>query len=347
MRPYGSLASLATRVRPAGIMRSSISSVSAITTRSASSSSGSSSGSNSSSSTSDLAQRSLFINVRPPPATLAERRSVLGVLERYGKAELFKKLADNSSFVCIASSTVMANALVQRSPLQYELLAETLEAAKPWGQPRVASLVQPIETPSTAADRSGAASGAAGSSFSSSSPEWSSSSTSSSSSSSGGAQHRSFVVSVFPSNDYHHRTVVRNNPLHGPWPYDRDEGPSGMATIVSSNTDNYRDTFVYNALRAVVPESASSAALCDWRSRQPATGYDADVAALSSTTPADRNVAARIQERRQRRAHANKSILSSLMSRKVDNGNSINSSFNGNGNGNGSLKSEDIKRPNR
>lgn len=249
---------------------------------------------------------------------------MLGVLERYGKAELFKKLADNSSFVCIASSTAMATALVQRSPLQYELLAETLQAAQPWGQPRVASLVQPIETTSTAP-----------SSYSPSSS--SSSTTSSSSSSSSSLHHRSFVVSVFPSQDYHHRTVVRNAPLHGPWPRDLDEGPSGMATIVSANADGYRDTFVYNALRAVVPESASSAALCDWRTRLPGAGYEAAVSSTSGGSDGQANsAAARIQERRARRAHASKSILSSLAAGKT-----------GSGGGGSNGKPEGNKRPNR
>lgn len=40
-----------------------------------------------------LSQRSLFIRVRPAPTTLSERRSVLRVLERYGKTDMFKKLA--------------------------------------------------------------------------------------------------------------------------------------------------------------------------------------------------------------------------------------------------------------
>lgn len=233
-----------------------------------------------SSAASDLAQRSLFVNVRPPPATLSERRSVLGVLERYGKAEMFKKLADNGSFVCIASTTTMAAALVQRSPLQYELLAETLEAAQPWGAPRVAPAVQSILQP---------ASGAAPSPSRPPSPANAS------------LAQRSFVISVFPSENYHHRTAVRSSPLHGPWP--RDDEATSRAAAVASNADGYRDTFVYNALKQVVPESASSEALCDWRPRTEAAGRG-----LSDRA----GPAAHVHERRARRAHANKSLLSSL-----------------------------------
>ncbi|CAK7232287.1 hypothetical protein SBRCBS47491_008218 [Sporothrix bragantina] len=288
MRPY---------LHPAEAVAARLASQSrGITTRSLASTRSSSrisspSSSSSSSPSEPLAQRSLFVNVRPPPATLSERRSVLGVLERYGKAEMFKKLADNSSFVCIASSTAMATALVQRSPLQYELLAETLQAAQPWGQPRVAPVVQ-----SVVREGDGKVS---------------------SSSSSPGMVHRSFVVSVFPSPEYHHRTMVRNSPLHGPWPRDegRSSGPPGSSsamTAVAANADGYRETFVHNALKAVVPESASKEALCDWR---PRAEYKSGGGAGSGSSPKRHLAAARIQERRARRAHANKSILSSLVGR--------------------------------
>ncbi|CAK7263211.1 hypothetical protein SEPCBS119000_000379 [Sporothrix epigloea] len=246
-----------------------------------------------------LAQRSLFINVRPAPVTLSERRSVLGVLERYGKVEMFKKLADNSSFVCIASSKTMATVLVRRSPLQYELLAETLQTMQPWGQPRVANVVQSVLK---------AEGGHSSASVSAPSPSPSS-----------GVSHRSFVISVFPSPEYHHRTTIRNSPLHGPWPRDDGRllgppGPSSATTAVATNADGYRETFVYNALKAVVPESASSEALCDWRPRTEWNSGGASLAAAGSSS--ERHTAtARIQERLARRAHANKSVLSSLVGR--------------------------------
>ncbi|CAK7203512.1 hypothetical protein SEUCBS139899_006246 [Sporothrix eucalyptigena] len=283
-----------------------IAGVRSITTRSTTTSSSSSLPSSSPSE--NVTQRSLFVNVRPAPATLSERRSVLGVLERYGKVELFKKLADNSSFVCIASSTAMATALIKRSPLQYELLAETLQAAQPWGQPRVAPIVQSVVTSSGSASES---------------ESWTSSSSTSPSSTSTLA-HRSFVVSVFPSQDYYHRTMIRKSPLRGPWSRDEDRssGPS-LTAPVTSNTDGYRETFVHNALKAVVPENASSEALCDWRPRAElatASGNDADV------HPA----VARIQDRKARQAHAKTSVLSSLVGRSGSNG-----------------KSEETKRPNQ
>ena len=194
----------------------------------------------------------------------------------------------------------MATELVRRSPLQYELLAETLQAAQPWGQPRVAPAVQ-----SVLREGNGEAPHVRNSTTPSATP---------------GLAHRSFVVSVFPSPEYHHRTMARNSPLYGPWPRDegRPSGPPGssaMMTAVAANSDGYRETFVHNALKAVVPESASKEALCDWR---PRAEWKSSVSG-SSSTPLERHLAAvRIQERRARRAHANRSILSSLVGRAGD-----------------------------
>lgn len=40
-----------------------------------------------------VATRSMFVKVKPIPATLSQRRAVLKALQRYGDIEVFKKLA--------------------------------------------------------------------------------------------------------------------------------------------------------------------------------------------------------------------------------------------------------------
>ncbi len=282
---------------------------------------------------SGLAQRSLFVHVKPAPASLSERRSVLRVLERYGKTEMFKKLTvralsfcfvsrlfppnlqDNASFICIASTAAMASALIQRSPMQYEFLAETLQAVQPWGQPRVATLVQPVETTGTAS-AAAEATGTAKSTRTALSPP--------------GVAHRSFILSVFPSHDYHHRTVIRNSPLHGPWPEDDGAGEDGLGGsdgLQQQSSRDYKKTFVYNALKAVVPEGAAADALCDWRrpTRSSSSSSSSSSSAQHIQPPTDRQPAAgapaalaHIRERKARqarRAQASKSVLGELAAR--------------------------------
>ena len=41
----------------------------------------------------NIAARSLFIRVQPPPRSLSERRAVLRAMQRYGEVDMFKKLA--------------------------------------------------------------------------------------------------------------------------------------------------------------------------------------------------------------------------------------------------------------
>ncbi|EFX03556.1 pal1-like protein [Grosmannia clavigera kw1407] len=192
-----------------------------------------------------LAQRSLFIRVRPAPTTLSERRSVLRVLERHGKTEMFKKLADNASFIAIAATAATASTLINRSPIQYEFLSETFETVQPWGNPRVATLVQPIETRRIGEGE--VAETAAGSADTSNRRQTEH------------VQHKSFVVSVFPSQDYRHQTMLRLSPLHGPWP--KDFSAVLAPSLTGRGNVAYKNTFVYNALRAVVPESAASEGL--------------------------------------------------------------------------------------
>jgi len=61
-----------------------------------------------------------------------------------------------------------------------------------------------------------------------------------------GNDRNTFVLHIFPTETYKHKTNIRYSPLHGPWP---DEKPS---------------SFVTSALRVVVPKDMAGRALWDW-----------------------------------------------------------------------------------
>lgn len=196
------------------------------------------------------ADRSLFIRVQPPPANLGERRAVLRAIQRYGDVDMFKKLAvgpvwpanrvalplsadgclpacaqDSASFVSIASSASMAADLVRRSPLTVEFITDKFDTAQ---QPLApASFTSPIQPIETSAAAAPATETRSGARVS----------------------HRSFVLGVFPADGYRHKTTIRQSPLHGPWP----------------QAGGDKHTFVYNALRDVVPDGPGADALCDWQ----------------------------------------------------------------------------------
>ena len=125
------------------------------------------------------------------------------------------------------------------------------------------------------------------------------------------ASGRNFVVSVFPAAAYPHRTAIRNGPLYGPWPEDIEP--------MLATSPSFKNTFTYNALRGVVPESASADALCDWR---PRIAFGAPVSNASEGDghrPAPGHMheskVARIRDRKARRSHATRSVLAGLVDR--------------------------------
>ncbi|KAJ4413872.1 hypothetical protein N0V82_008273 [Gnomoniopsis sp. IMI 355080] len=60
---------------------------------------------------------------------------------------------------------------------------------------------------------------------------------------------KTFTLWVKPSgNEYNHKTIIRRNPIHGPWP-----------EVKKSDHD-----FAYYALKEVVPDSVAQHGLCDW-----------------------------------------------------------------------------------
>ncbi|KAK4144207.1 uncharacterized protein C8A04DRAFT_28109 [Dichotomopilus funicola] len=67
--------------------------------------------------------RAVLVKVTPAPTTLSERRAVLGVLKKYAEIDVFKKLHDPSHFVSITSQPRMADTLIAKSPLEFDLAA--------------------------------------------------------------------------------------------------------------------------------------------------------------------------------------------------------------------------------
>lgn len=91
--------------------------------------------------------------------------------------------------------------------------------------------------------------------------------------------HKTFILHIFPTQSYKHKTMIRYSPLHGPWP---DDKPS---------------SFVTSALRVIVPKDMAAKGLWDWE-----TGGQAEKAAPRTPDKIDH-----IQERMQRRENRTRS----------------------------------------
>ncbi|KAK3684896.1 hypothetical protein B0T22DRAFT_464421 [Podospora appendiculata] len=138
--------------------------------------------------------RSIYLRVKPAPATLSERRAVLGALKQHGEIEVFKKLQDASSFISVATNRATADTIIARSPLEFEYVNESAHAAGSHDDKSLAD--------------AGAEAGTAG------------------------EPKRTFVVEVFPAGNYGHKSTVKRSPLHGPWP--GDNGPLGGESFATA-----------------------------------------------------------------------------------------------------------------
>ncbi|KAK3327750.1 hypothetical protein B0T19DRAFT_172906 [Cercophora scortea] len=132
--------------------------------------------------------RSIYLRVKPAPATLSERRAVLGALKQHGEIEVFKNLQDASSFISVATNLTTADTLIGRSPLEFEYVNESSAHS--------ASL-HDVEPPADA-DAEAAADDL----------------------------KRTFVIEVFPGDKYGHKSTIQRSPLHGPWPCEADADKS-------------------------------------------------------------------------------------------------------------------------
>ncbi|KAI5462405.1 hypothetical protein BGZ63DRAFT_423663 [Mariannaea sp. PMI_226] len=72
--------------------------------------------------TKSCSPRSISIAVSPTPVSFAERRSVLQVLERYGRIEFFKLIPNHDSmFISLMKEEEAARKLVATSPISYNV----------------------------------------------------------------------------------------------------------------------------------------------------------------------------------------------------------------------------------
>lgn len=143
--------------------------------------------------------------------------------------------------------------------MKYEFVTSRSDSIQPWGAPGITSPVEPILA-------------------STPSPNNTSKHTTDH------LSQKSFEMHIFPSPGYKHKTTIRYAPVHGPWPEeDRKE----------------RDSFVYNALRAVVPKGIAAEALCDWETGGQLSD-EARVLRAQSDAPAEAHVLERQRRRKLR-----------------------------------------------
>lgn len=96
---------------------------------------------------------------------------------------------------------------------------------------------------------------------------------------------KTFTLWVKPSgNDYNHKTIIRRNPIHGPWP-----------EVKKSDHD-----FAYYALKEVVPDSVAQHGLCDWTTGGQLS-EDVKLARLDEGSGENWHIRDRIERRRNRK----------------------------------------------
>ncbi|ROV87047.1 hypothetical protein VMCG_10860 [Cytospora schulzeri] len=192
--------------------------------------------------------RSLFIKVLPTPASLSERRAVLHALRRYGQIEIFKRLPNPETFICVPTKGDMASDLVSRSPLTFKFISETLDSIEAKSLPGIspAGVASPIhvheESNNGRPPRPGVNNKAQ-------SPD---------------DMVKTFTMHINPSQSYYeHKTNIRLSPIHGPWP----------------RTPEQDQDSVYFALREVVPSDMAREGLCDWHTGGQLSGEPASIRA--------------------------------------------------------------------
>ncbi|KUI74111.1 hypothetical protein VM1G_09908 [Cytospora mali] len=190
--------------------------------------------------------RSLFVKVFPTPANLSERRAVLHALKRHGQIEIFKRLPNPETFVCAPTKSEVASELINRSPLTFKFVSETLDSIEAKSLPGISpvGVAAPIQIHENKArlppspDRAAQAS-----------PN---------------DMVKTFTMHINPSQSYYeHKTNIRLSPIHGPWP----------------KTPEQDQDFVYFALKEVVPNDIAREGLCDWHSGGQLSGEPAAIRA--------------------------------------------------------------------
>ncbi|KAK3988669.1 hypothetical protein QBC44DRAFT_329091 [Cladorrhinum sp. PSN332] len=144
--------------------------------------------------------RTIYLKVKPAPATLSERRAVLQMLKQHGDVQMFQRLIDASSFVSLAGTKIIADRIIARSPLTFKYNDDTN---------RNPTLTAP--------------------------------------------QKKEFLIHVYATENYFHKTQIRDSPLHGRWDIDPFDiwHPHTLST---------------NSLPQVVPPGMGHRGLTDWES---------------------------------------------------------------------------------
>lgn len=164
---------------------------------------------------------------------------------------------NNASFIAVPKKDKIVEDLVAKSPFEFKYITESLDAAQartgvPGINPAgVASHVSTVE--STTSTRK-----MPNQDF-----------------------IKTFVVHVFPSLDFKHKTTIRYSPLHGPWP----------------KTDKQDQDLVFAALKEVVPEGVAQTGLCDWQTGEQLSD---EARMLRARVEESRLEEVHLQDRRQR-----------------------------------------------
>ncbi|KAJ4395970.1 hypothetical protein N0V93_000186 [Gnomoniopsis smithogilvyi] len=230
--------------------------------------------------------RSVFVRVNPTPTTLSERRAVLHALQRHGTVEVFKRLPAPSSFICAFVKRQEALDMIGKSPMTFKFVSEPLEPVQTssitGGNPM--SVASPITLHFIEGERDTIKREQADPSTAESNPI------------------KTFTIWAKASEkSYNHKTNIRRNPIHGPWP-----------EVKKTDHD-----FAYHALKEVVPDNIAQHGLCDWTTGGQLS-EDVKLARADEGSGGNWQIRDRIERRRNReRASADGNELTSWTSLKA------------------------------
>ncbi|ATY66126.1 hypothetical protein A9K55_001334 [Cordyceps militaris] len=188
-----------------------------------------------------LANRSLRIMISPAPATFAERRSILQVLQKYGPVDIFRRENQEAHrYISVTRNEDTAKALAHLSPIACRISLPRIEPAKRARQ--LQSLAAPPAHPriefQTQANRADSARAEE--------PE-----TEQQPGASDGETTREFVLTIGPARDFDHGKAATRATEHARWPegYEADQ------------------SFAVLALRDTLPDTLQKKGLCYWHVR--------------------------------------------------------------------------------
>ncbi|UNI20545.1 hypothetical protein JDV02_006623 [Purpureocillium takamizusanense] len=180
---------------------------------------------------SSMRDRSIRVLVSPAPSTFAERRSVLQVLEQYGRVDLFRmEPGFHSNFVSVTKDAATATRLVGGSPLTYRLPPPRARVDVSTAGLEGAGASFHANQPAVMGGHAGAADPPA------------------STDADAAADAKEFRLDIFPATDYNHAYAMSGSPLHHTW-------PEAYATDRS---------FVAATLKQALPKTLAAEGLSHW-----------------------------------------------------------------------------------